>query len=516
MPVGQDVPTLTFIKQGNLLYISTDGLGPAPPTVFQILHRELSFKQREFLYGVAARDPITGQRRAVEVTDRRLYDKDDRGRLYTNFGFVSRCHHLLKKAGFGIRFVDWDKQFEGQHPRPERNLLDLPNVTYHFKFRQRQDECLRRIAENMHGLIHAVTGFGKMAMIVMVCLLFPKAKIHIITKRIPLVNKIVEFLTRFLPNVGQFGDGVKRFGSRITVFSAKSLCHSDFDADIVLADEAHELITDETSKYLAKYCRARMYALTATPTGRSDGTDCRLEAFFGPSIFYLPYWEAVKLGLVVPIRVEWRDVILSHNPAAGIEDPIERKRRGVWFNDERNDLIASDILEVPEDEQFLVLTDTLAQAVELYRRVRGKRKRKVILVYDKIDAKRFEGYSMADFIPRDASRMTPALKEQYRKEFESGEVDAISTLTWEVGIDAVYLQRLFVASPFRSEIRAQQAPGRASRINDEGKAVGIVRDYRDQFDPSWRSAAKERYRVYESLQWDQVVHRGQDFLPISS
>ena len=116
--------------------------------------------------------------------------------------------------------------------------------------------------------------------------------------------------------------------------------------------------------------------------------------------------------------------------------------------------------------------------------------------------------------------MTPELKEVYRKRFEAGEIDAISTSTWEVGISPDYLQHLFIGSSFSSEIKAQQAPGRASRIDVEqkvGKQVGYVYDLRDQFDPGFRSAAKQRFKVFESLRWDQVVYMPDGTLkPIAS
>jgi len=218
----------------------------------------------------------------------------------------------------------------------------------------------------------------------------------------------------------------------------------------------------------------------------------------------------------VPIRVEWTDVILGYNPAEGLED-VARQRHGIWFNDARNDIIAKDIAKTSQSEQFLVLTDTVYHAVELYRRaIQQERERQLVLIYDKIDTERFGRYKESGDLPKGMLKMTAESKEQYRKMFEAGEIDAIATKTWEVGIDPVYLQNLFVAGSFRSEIKSQQAPGRASRINKAGKEVGIVRDYRDQFDAGFHAASKERYRVYGSLlRWEQVLDRGDgSFTPL--
>jgi len=505
--------SLVFVKQGNVLYISPDGRAQTPPEVFSLLHNHLSYDYKEFLYGWRARDQHTGKKRRIEVTQRRMYGTDQAGRLFTPFGFMRRCYNVLKSAGYAISYVDWNQHYESNHPRPKRYEPRWENVSRHFTYRLRQEECLTNISKSQCGVVHAVTGFGKMVIVAMICLLYPKAKIHVITRRVPLVNKLVEFLTRHIPNVGQFGDGQKRFGDRVTVFTCKSLSHSDFDADIVIGDEAHELVTDDTSILLSRYQGCRMFGLTATPTGRSDGSDTRLEAYFGPTIFYLPYWEAAALGLVVPIRVEWSDVILDHNPAAGYED-VERKRHGIWFNAARNDIIARDLLAVPKDDQLLVLTDTIFHAVQIYERIRDKREREPVLVYDKIDIERFKKYKDHGILPKDLSRMTADKKEELRRRFEAGEIDAISTTTWEVGIDPIYLQHLFIASSFSSEIKAQQAPGRATRVNTEGKELGIVRDYRDQFDDGFRRAAGERSRIYGSMRWEQVVRRGDELIPV--
>jgi hypothetical protein len=281
---------LTAVKVGNVLYLSAsaDGRAATPTEVIALLHPYLTYDKRKFLFGYQARDPQTGKKRRVELTEKRLYGTDQRGRLYTNFGFVRRVRDVLKQAGYGLTCVDWDAQQEavqaarGQaHPRPLRYQPDWEHVLEHFQFRERQDVCLAAIMKSRQGLIHAVTGFGKMALIAMTCLLYPQAKIHIVTKRVPLVNKLVEFLTRSIPNVGQFGDGQKCFGDRITVFTAKSLGHSDFDADFLLVDEGHEVITDDTCPKLSRYQRSRNFTFTATPTGRTDGSDIRLEGYFG-------------------------------------------------------------------------------------------------------------------------------------------------------------------------------------------------------------------------------------------
>ena len=503
-----------LVKSGNLLYVTPDGRQPCPPDVVSLLHPHLSYDQREFLYGYRARDPVTGQKKRVEITEKRLFSFDTAGRLFTNFGFMERVNSTLTKAGFTTSYLDLNARNEEKkpHKRPDRYYRDPGNVTHHFQFRAKQDVCLAAIANNQHGLAHAVTGFGKMAMGVMACLLYPKAKIHIVTKRVPLVLKWTEYLSRYIPNVGQFGAGSKFFGDRVTVFTTKSLRHTDYDADILIGDEVHEVVNDEAAPVLAGYQYSRNFGLTATPVGRGDGSDPRIEAIFGPRIFYLPYWEAVELGLVVPMQVRWHDVILDENPAEGLTE-VERRRQGIWFNEKRNDIIAKAFLDVPADEQKMVLTETIYQAVELYKRLKHTG---VSLVYDSLDGQRFEGYKISGDLPKDLPKMTPSIKESHRKRFEAGEGSYIATPTWAVGIDPIHLQHMFMAAAWQNEILCTQGPGRASRINGGAKQYGILHDFRDQFDPNIRGWAKSRFKVYKGLRWDQNVVTPTGIVPTAS
>lgn len=497
--------TAVFIKNGNILYIAGPDCRQAPDEVFAVLHQKLTYTHREFLYGAKSRDRATGKRKRVEVTDRRLYGTDQLGRLYTNFGFMKACGELLTAAGYSIKYLDMATIDKTPRARPRCYQHELGNVSRYFQYRPTQLECLNAVIANECGLVHAITGYGKRIMIVMICLAFPYAKIDIVIRSVALVNQMVDELSRYLPNIGQVGGGKKQKGDRITVYTRDSLAHSDFDADILIGDESHELITEEAAPMLARYTKSRNYALTASPIGRMDGTDIRLEGLFGPTIFYIPYWQGVELNLVVPIRVEWSDVILDVNPAAGYDDPVERKRAGIWFNNKRNNIIAAGVNSVDKNSQFMVLTETIHHAVEVFKRIDKSRQRRVELIYDTVKQNRFEGYKLRGDLPSDLKVMTPELKEKYRREFEAGEIDVVATKTWEVGIDPVNLEYLFVAGAFSSEIKAVQAPGRASRISKSGdKDVGIIRDYADQFDESFHRAGKTRHRVYASMRWEQV------------
>jgi hypothetical protein len=514
VPSRQAGSFLKIFKSGNLVYLtgSEDGKVAAPEALVLQLASQLRYKHRRMLYG---REAYTsdGKKRSVEVTEKRLYTMDS-GRLITSFGFIRRVLESAASLGLQVSYCDIDSQrlIDTPHPRPDRYVSDWANVRRCFSFRARQEDCLKAIESSPWGLVDATMGFGKMAIMVMVCLLFPRAKIHIITKRCPIVIKIANYLTKYIPNVGQVGCGSKVVGDRITVFSADSLERSDFECDILLIDEVHEPVTDAYLPLLARYSTARRYGFTGTSSGRTDGADIRMEAIVGPPIFRLGYQEAQSLGLVVPIVVEWTDVDLSFNPAAGRKDN-DRLKHGIWFNSDRNDIIADCALRVPRDEQKLFLTRTVYHAAEIYRRLKDHMD--ISLVYDSVDAVRYASLVRQGVLSADVPRMTPSLKNKYLARFESGVGSYVATVTWEVGIDPTYLQHLFVVDSFSSEIKASQGPTRASRINSSsGKVCGYVHDFRDKFDDGFYNASRSRQRVYAGHGWSQVLLRGDSVISL--
>lgn len=481
-------------KCGNVIEIS-DKLKILPQEIRQILEPRLVYKKKKFLYGADRHCPITGISRNIAIEQKRLFDYDKVGRMICGFGMAVRIETVLREAGvpFDMDIIDPPRT------REECFAADKGRITACLSYRERQEEAVDSIILNWNGVIHAVTGFGKMVLLVMICLAHPKAKIDIVTRRTVIANKIFEFLTRYLPNIGRVGDGNKD-RQRITVYNADSLHHSDYTADIVLCDEAHELLADESTAFLAKYHFSRMFAFTASPKGRLDGADVRLESLFGQTIFYLPYWEAVELGLVVPIRVEWTDVFMDVNPAANKSD-VPRKRWGLWRNAHRNQIIADKALSFGEDEQVLVLVDTVEHAVYLRKHLPGYG-----LVFATGENDKWDSYISHGLASPDEPKMTPEYVEKLRRRFEAGELKKmIATDVWSTGIDPTQLTALVRANSNQTETKDIQAPGRVSRTHkSSGKDVGIVCDFRDQFDANFMKAAKVRSDHYKAMRWEQV------------
>jgi superfamily II DNA or RNA helicase len=493
---SSDVGVVTLRKSGNILEISTDAKGPPPAKAQRALEQVLAYTQKKLLYGASQFD-ADGVKRRLDCIPKQLYRYDPLGRMVCSFGFIRRVKNILEENGVKLRYIDVDPE----RKRPKCYESSPDRVKQHFQFRARQEECLHKIMMNMGGVVHAITGFGKMAMMAMQILTYPHATFHVITRSGQLVEKIGDYLTRYIPNIGQVGYGRRKKGDRVTVFTAASMHHSDWDADFILCDEAHELLADGSVSQLRFYQHARPFAYTASPTGRLDGSDIRMEGIFGNTIFHISYPEGVKLGLVVPIRVDWTDVQLYRNPCAGLDD-VKKKRWGLWQNTDRNAIIAKKARQFSADDQVLILVETIEHAVYLRQHLPEFK-----MVYAPNESDILDSYKKSDLIPQDEQIMTPTMLEALRNQFEQGHLKkVISTSVWSVGIDPQQLTALVRADGAASEIRDIQAPGRVSRIHTQsGKNVGIVCDFRDQFDTGLYNKARKRFNHYKAMEWDQII-----------
>lgn len=491
-------------RSDNVLYISrVDGMPLEQEFVNKLTH-DLRYQHVEQLHGPAQRNPITGQRQYFKTTEYKLF-RHENGKIILLSGYLARTIAKLKKLGCTISFADHSP------PRKRADCFtpDWSNLAGRIEFRARQEECLQLIAKSRCGIIKAVTGFGKTTSIGALALLFPKAKIHVVTKSVDVAERIVKSLKRFIPKVGFVGDG-SRYWERVTVITAGSLAHSDGDADFLFCDEVHQLATINFSSQLAqKYRHSRNFGLSATPYARMDNAHAVLEPLFGPMIFELAYQQAVELGLVVPIRVKWLPIRMPFNPVERFSNRVAKKRHGVWTNPNRNRMIADAVREYPETHQILILVETIEHAVTL-----GALLPEYTLVYGSMFPSDCTAYKKRGLLPKDYKPLSDYDKHKLRDQFEKGDLKrVIATDVWATGVDFEQLNVLVRADDRDSDIIDVQGPGRVSRIyvSPEGvkKEFGEVIDCMDTWDPTFYRKSMGRRNSYKLLGWEQNWNEAQ-------
>lgn len=429
---------------------------------------------------------------------RNLFKRGDDGRFIFPKGFSARIFNLCRTLDCEVEVRDLLEPTLAS----DRFEVDFDRVFAHMDLKAKQDECLALISISDGGVVVAPTGFGKSFLFAAICLMFKKAKIHVVTRRKDVMKRLLRHLVKYIPDVGQIGAGVKRW-SRVTVVTADSLHLVDHTpmhrADIVLYDEVHEAAAPSYSNELAKYQYAKMFGFTATPEGRFDGAHHKLEGIFGPKIFEMTYQEAVSHGLVLPVRVEWIDVRMP-NPCE-FKRETAKERAGIWRNKIRNKLIADKAREFGDDDQVLILVRTLEHAVFLKQELPEFK-----LCYDKIDSDVYASLvkkKMLDAMTEPP--MTLSARDKMSRDFESGELKkVIATDVWSTGVDFPQLSVLIRADARASEIMDVQAPGRVVRRHDaSGKDHGLVIDCMDYFDTAFMRRSTERKRTYAKQGWEQ-------------
>jgi len=489
---------VTIKRVGNVLTLTANDGGPLNPSLIKALTADLSYEHIEQVQGAARRNPVTGQRVFFQTKEYKLF-RVENGQVVLLAGYLARMVRRLKKLGCPATLVDASPK----RKRPNCYTPQWDNLKGRIEFRARQEELLQIISKAPCGIVKAVTGFGKTTAIGAAALLFPEARIDVVTKSVDVAERIVRSLRRLLPKVGMIGDGWKQ-RERVTVITAGSLTHADGDADFLFADEVHQLATINFSTALAaRYRNSRNFGMSATPYSRMDNAHAVLEPLFGPMVFDLPYQQAVELGLVVPVRVNWLPIRLSHNPAERYNNRVARKRHGIWTNYERNRIIAEAIREYPADHQVLILVETIEHAVHL-----GRHLPDFTLVYSQMSPQDCAQYKKLKYLPADYAPLSDVQKHDLRAAFETGALRrVIATDVWATGVDFEQLNLLVRADDRDSDIVDVQGPGRVSRIytapDGTRKEYGEVLDCMDTFDPTFYRKSMGRRNSYKLLGWEQ-------------
>ena len=343
--------------------------------------------------------------------------------------------------------------------------------------------------------------------ITQLCRLLPKARIDIATNAIDVITDIYLKVSASCSQVALHTSKSPRMRpSRINCVGAQSLHKMDGQADILICDEAHELATDNAMARLARYRYAKMFAFSANRIGdRADKADFELRGVFGEELSYISYQEAVDNDMVVPMEVRWYTCAMATNPCEGASNSVVKKRRGIWRNDTRNRLIAKVVNEFADDDQVLIVVDTIEHAMRLKKELPN-----FTLCYgDTLDDKQRKTYERTGCIGPTEPEMNWKRRQRIKRQFEKGRLKkVIATGVWNRGVDFRNLAVLVRADGKNSRIADTQIPGRVARTRFDGATkTGIVIDFIDSFDENFASRSTARRRCYGRHKWKQVAMR---------
>mgnify|MGYP003627409177 FL=1 len=422
----------------------------------------------------------------VECFEIRKINQEDQ--LITPAGYYDRVTQILTAAGMKFTLEDL---------RPLGPLVTNWKEVDSYDLRYKQRETLESIVAHERGYVCWPTGTGKSFLVGLICQLLPKAKIVITTKHLDPLSDLYRNLCGVIPSVGIYSSRKKVLGHRVMCYSTGSLHRVDpTEIDFLIADEVHELATEKSLEQLANFRFCKMLGLSANHEDRFDGADFELEGVFGPLIANLSYSEGVEHGMIVPITVQWQDVIMDRNPCGGMSG-VPALRHGIWRNQWRNARIAESARAYP-DEQVLITVKTIEHAVHLKRLLPEFQ-----LCYSTMKDDDRDRYIRLGLISEDEPDMTPKRREAMKLSFERGDLKkVIATSVWNRGVNFKKLQVLIRADASSSAIDDTQIPGRLSRTI-EGKDQGILIDYLDQFDESMSRKAAKRKQDYQEKMWVQ-------------
>lgn len=366
-----------------------------------------------------------------------------------------------------------------------------------IRYRSYQSEPMGTLVTKEEGLLVAPAGSGKTVMGLSLIPLFGQPTFWL-THTDRLAKQVIERTKTFLPclkdeDMGFIGGGKWKVGKIFTVGMVQTLVRREKELDclrdlfgLVILDEAHHCPASTFLKVISHLNPFYLFGLTATAY-RRDKLEIIMFQALGEAIAAIKSSEVEEAGGIMIPTVKYRSIRLKKrlkedDPARGSNTQAIMKMH-IINNKERNNIIVGDVVKE-------ALLGNYCIAV-------SGRKIHCEMLYDLISM----GWPKTGIATGD---YTVKYRDEQVKRFYDNEITVLVT-TFELlgeGFDVDFLNRAFIATPFRARGRTEQLVGRLGRTA-EGKIDAIVYDYvdvdigviRDQF----FSTRGGRYKTYKEL-----------------
>ncbi|MGH9956473.1 MAG: TOTE conflict system archaeo-eukaryotic primase domain-containing protein, partial [Pyrinomonadaceae bacterium] len=443
--ITEPLPQRVSINLANLIYIEKKGL---PDAFLNRLLRLAAFQNPEFYKTQAMRLSTFGKPRVIACGE------DLPRHIALPRGLLQEVLALFESHRITVDVVNY--RFGG-------NLLE---VNFQGDRRPIQAEAAKALAACDDGILCAPTAFGKTAVAAQ---LIAKHKVNtlVLVHRRHLMDQWRERLAQFLglstKEIGQIGGGRTRRTGQLDVAVIQSLIRKGEVKDLVaeygqvIVDECHHVSAFSFERVLRKVKAKHVVGLTATPI-RKDGHHPIILMQCGPIRFNVSSkkqaaastfkYEVLPRSTEFIIPSEWHDI--------GIQDLYT-----ALVNDEqRNDLIVSDVVSAIEDGRYpLLLTERTDHLRLLFEKLE-KRVPNIFVMQGGMGKKQ-----------RDALASAIAALEKGQRRLIIGTGRYIGE-----GFDDNLLDTLFLAMPISWRGTLQQYVGRLHRRH-ENKRIVRVYDY---------------------------------------
>lgn len=428
-----------------------------------------------------------GQSSGFKYTRQNLYVEEiDNGQktALVHAGLLPRILRACNRYKIDFEFED------RREPLPEALLSQVQPL------REFQPESLAVVLHSYFGVINCPTGSGKSFLIRQICRVYPHLKILVTTRGAEVRGRLHDDLVEHCKQtVSELGGGKRlRLDSDVIVATDKSLHKIPHDwPDLILYDEVHRSGSLGVANEIAKFSRARRFGMSASPKGRSNGSDKLVEALFGPDIIEVDYQAAQRAGVVAPIEV--RLVNVSSRKKFKYKSDVALERHGYWRHLARNKKIAEVANAFGADEQTLIMVKTAEHVVLLHNLLPHFQ-----VVHRGIDNARWAQLKENGFVTDQDEHLKEVDVQSLRKQFEANTLKkVICTPVWNEGVDFTHLRVLIRGEGQTSPIECTQIPGRLSRIGEKPK--GILVDFMDHFGDWYLNRSNNRRAQYHAKGW---------------
>lgn len=415
-----------------------------------------------------------------------------------NFGHIHGG--IIIPRGCRVRLLDLTKS-EGindvevidNRTRFKWREIESSGITY----RSYQSKPMTDLSIKEEGLLVAPAGSGKTVMGLSLVPLFGQPTLWL-THTDRLAKQVLERVKTFLPglveeDMGLIGGGKWKIGKIFTVGMVQTLVRREEELDhlknlfgLVILDEAHHCPASTFLKVISHLNPFYLFGLTATAY-RRDRLEIIMSQALGETIAVIKSSEVEKAGGIMVPTVKYRSIRLKKrlkedDPARGSNTQAIMKAH-IINNGERNNIIVGDVVrEALLGNYCIVVSGRKIHCETLYNLISIGWKK--------------TGIATGSY--------TVKYRDEQVRRFYDNEITVLVT-TFELlgeGFDVDFLNRAFIATPFRARGRTEQLAGRLGRTA-EGKKDAIVYDYvdvdigviRDQF----FSTRGGRHKTYKEL-----------------